>query len=197
MTISGIIIAAAGAISLSLSLLILCLMVATWTLTLRGLWSVIDPTADWTYIYKSEIGENTSKAAALHSPAEQVIYIWPSVAGIAARATCLSISERPIDLCITDQDVKRAIAAGHSAATEWRPTLGQIVVGIPLLPVIAEGDVIPTWTETWAAMRRPTPKCHITYARSLKLTFKDVKSADAIWTSHMSLMLKQSAQKSH
>jgi hypothetical protein len=196
-TISGIIIAAAGTVSLSLSLLILCLMVATWTPTLRGLWSVVDPTADWTYIDKSGSGKNSSTAAASHSPAEQFIYIWPSVAGVAARATCLSASRRPIDLCITDQEVERAIAAGHSAATEWRPTLGRFVVGVPLIPVFVSGDVVPTWTDTWAAMQQPTPKCRITYAQPLKLTFREAKRADAIWISHMDLMLKQSTQKSH
>jgi hypothetical protein len=186
-TISGFIIAAvavvAGTVSLSLSILVLCLAAALWTPTLRMLWSVADPTADWTYFNKS-VAENSSRNNFRQSPAEQLIYVWPTITGIAAWGTVNSWKgKRPITLCKSDAEVERAIAAGNSAATEWRPTLSKLTLGIPLVPVLTEGDVVPTWA-TWP---QETPKCRITYGPALQLTANELRRSAKIWAEHLNL----------
>lgn len=186
-TISGFIIAAvavvAGTISISLGILVLITSAVLWTPTFSVLWSMADPTASWTYFNKSGLGNNFH-----HSPAEQVIYIWPSIKGIAVWGTVNSwAGKRPITLCKTDADVEMAIAAGSSVATEWRPTVATSSVGIPIVPVFVSGDAVPAWQASLEALQQPIPKCRITYGPPLKLTVREAKRAATIWSEHIAL----------
>ena len=183
-TISGIIVAAiavaAGTLSLSLSTLILVLSATLYEPTIRMLWSTVQPTASWTYLNKSGL-----------NPAEAAIYIWPSAQGIAAQASCRDAAKRPINLCTTDHEVQLAIAAGRSAATEWRPGVGSVAakMGVPLVPVSVEGDRTPTWEGTIKYLREAdTPKCRIKYGPPLRLKAREAGRAAALWTAHHAMM---------
>jgi hypothetical protein len=177
-TISGIIIVAVATLSLSLGILVLILCTVFWLPIFRALWSWIQPTASWTYFNKSDV-----------DPAEQSIYIWPEIKGIAISASVYDADKRPIDLAITDNDIEAALAAGHSVATGWRASILQVAAKnrVPVIPVFVKGDEAPTWDKSLEYMRGPTPKCRITYAPALRLTVRESVRGEEIWTSHLDL----------
>jgi hypothetical protein len=188
-TIGGIIVAAvavaAGTLSLSLSTLILVLSATLYEPTIRVIWSAIQPTASWTYFNKSGL-----------NPAEAAIYIWPSAQSIAARASSRDAAKRPINLCTTDHEVELAIAAGRSAATEWRPAVGSVAAktGVPLVPVFVVGDRVPTWEGTIKYLQEAEfPKCRIKYGPPLRLKAREAGRADALWAAMMKQVKKSKA----